>query len=127
MRTSTRIRSALTGTMLLGLSFGVQGASAQQLAQEVSTTRGSGMLAGVLSWLVIGVAVALVVRLLMPGAERVSLLHACLLGIVGASIGGVLASVVGLGSLTGLSGGGLAVAVAGAMMLLLASRLRGAH
>ena len=54
----------------------------------------------------------------MPGPDGGGLVMTILLGIAGAFVGGFLATRLGLGDVTGFNLGSLAVAVAGALLLL---------
>jgi len=76
-----------------------------------------------LIWAVIGLGIGALAKFLMPGADSSGLLITSLLGLVGALVGGAIASAVGLGSLRGFTVGGLVVAVLGAMLVLFVYRL----
>jgi uncharacterized membrane protein YeaQ/YmgE (transglycosylase-associated protein family) len=76
-----------------------------------------------LIWAVIGLGIGALAKFLMPGADSSGLLITSLLGLVGALIGGAIASAVGLGSLRGFTVSGLVVAVLGAMLVLFVYRL----
>jgi uncharacterized membrane protein YeaQ/YmgE (transglycosylase-associated protein family) len=49
---------------------------------------------GLLSWMVCGLIVGLIARLLLPGRQSMSLLMTMVLGVVGAVVGGFLYSLV---------------------------------
>lgn len=76
-----------------------------------------------LIWAVIGLAIGALAKLLMPGADSSGLLITSLLGLVGALVGGAIASAIGLGSFRGFTVGGLVIAVLGAMLMLFVYRL----
>jgi uncharacterized membrane protein YeaQ/YmgE (transglycosylase-associated protein family) len=76
-----------------------------------------------LIWAVIGLGIGALAKFLMPGADSSGLLMTSLLGLVGALVGGAIASAVGLGSLRGFTVSGLVVAVLGAMLVLFVYRL----
>jgi len=81
---------------------------------------------GILAWLVLGLIVGLLAKWIMPGPDPGGLLITIALGVAGAFVGGFLGSLVGLGSVTGFNLGSLALAVAGALLLLWGHRqLRG--
>lgn len=81
---------------------------------------------GILSWLVLGLIVGLLAKWIMPGPDPGGLLVTIALGVAGAFVGGFLGSLVGLGTVTGFNLGSLALAVAGALLLLWGHRqLRG--
>jgi len=75
---------------------------------------------GILSWAVLGLVAGLLARLLMPGRSPAGLLITILLGIAGALVGGYLGShFFGSGDVTGFDLRSLALAVGGAVLLLL--------
>ena len=76
-----------------------------------------------LSWVLCGLIVGLIARLLVPGRQSMSLLLTMVLGIVGAVVGGFLYSVVQGApsepfSLFGNAWHGWIVAILGAMLVL---------
>jgi uncharacterized membrane protein YeaQ/YmgE (transglycosylase-associated protein family) len=80
---------------------------------------------GLLSWLVLGLLAGALAKWLMPGPDGGGLVLTLLLGIAGAFVGGFLASLFGLGSVSGLNVGSVLTATAGALVLLWAHhRLR---
>ena len=72
----------------------------------------------IIVWIVVGLAIGAVAKLLMPGEDGGGFITTTLLGIAGALLGGFVASAVGLGSFTGPSVSGLVIAVLGALLLL---------
>ncbi len=78
---------------------------------------------GILAWIVLGLLVGALAKWIMPGPDPGGLLLTMILGIAGAFVGGFLASVVGLGGVTGFNFGSLAVATAGAILLLWLHRM----
>lgn len=80
-------------------------------------------LSSLLSWMVCGLIVGLIARLLIPGRQSLSLLLTMVLGIVGAVVGGFLYSLVQGApsepfSLSGNAWHGWIVAILGAMLVL---------
>ena len=73
---------------------------------------------GILSWIILGLIVGALARWIMPGRESGGILITILLGIGGAFVGGFIGSLLGSGSVTGFNLGSLALAVAGALLLL---------
>lgn len=77
-----------------------------------------------LSWMLCGLIVGLIARLLIPGTQNMGLLMTMVLGIVGAVVGGFLYSFIQGGvpsepfSLSGNAWHGWIVAVLGAMLVL---------
>jgi uncharacterized membrane protein YeaQ/YmgE (transglycosylase-associated protein family) len=52
---------------------------------------------GIIGWIVLGLLAGIVAKAVFPGAESLGLILTTLLGIGGALLGGLLASLVGLG------------------------------
>ncbi|ELP25682.1 hypothetical protein [Pantoea eucalypti] len=79
---------------------------------------------GLLSWLICGLLLGLLKRLLIPGRPG-GLMATLTLSMIGALIGGYIAAYFELGSLATLHAGALGIAIVGAVvMLLVAARLR---
>lgn len=78
---------------------------------------------GVLAWIVMGLIVGLVAKLIMPGKDPGGFILTILLGIAGAFVGGFIGSLLGLGTFTGFNLGSFLLAVAGALVLLIAYRM----
>ncbi len=74
-------------------------------------------------WALIGLVIGAVAKFLMPGADSTNVVTTSLLGLVGALVGGAIASAVGLGSFNSFSLGGFVIAVLGAMLVLLLYRM----
>jgi len=51
----------------------------------------------IIAWVVLGLLAGLIAKRIMPGAERVGIILTTLLGIVGAVLGGFLATALGFG------------------------------
>jgi uncharacterized membrane protein YeaQ/YmgE (transglycosylase-associated protein family) len=81
---------------------------------------------GFLSWILLGLIVGALAKWIMPGPDPGGMVITILLGIAGAFIGGYLATVFGLGTVSGFNLGSLAIAVGGALLILwVHRRLRG--
>jgi uncharacterized membrane protein YeaQ/YmgE (transglycosylase-associated protein family) len=72
----------------------------------------------ILGLILVGLVIGVLARLIVPGKQRLSLLATLLLGVAGAVIGGILASLVGLGSITELNVVGFVLAVVAAVLLV---------
>lgn len=76
----------------------------------------------ILAWIVLGLIAGAIAKAIYPGRQGGSILGTMLLGIIGAFLGGTLYSFLTTGSLAltsvGLSIGGIAVAVLGAIVAL---------
>jgi len=81
---------------------------------------------GLLSWILLGLVVGILAKVIMPGPDGGGFILTTLLGIAGAFVGGFIGSLLGLGTVSGFSLGSLALAVVGALLLLWGHRqLRG--
>ena len=72
----------------------------------------------ILGLIVVGLIIGLLARLIKPGKQRLSMVATLLLGIVGALIGGVAASLLGTGNIWELNVIGFIVAVIAAILLI---------
>ena len=72
----------------------------------------------ILGLLVVGLIIGALARLFKPGRQRLSLLATMALGVVGALIGGVVASLLGTGDIFELNVIGFVVAVIAAVVLV---------
>ena len=77
---------------------------------------------GIISWVVLGLVVGVIAKWIHPGDDPGGLVVTSGLGIAGAFVGGFLGSQLGLGSVTGFDLGSLAIATAGAVLLLFVYR-----
>lgn len=79
---------------------------------------------GVIAWIVFGLIAGVIAKLLMPGRDGGGFILTCILGIVGAVVGGWLATMFGIGgSISGFNLHSFLVAVVGAIMVLVIFRL----
>ena len=72
----------------------------------------------ILGLIVVGLIIGALARLIKPGKQRLSILATLLLGVVGALIGGVVASLLGTGDIWELNVLGFIVAVIAAVLLI---------
>jgi len=76
----------------------------------------------ILAWIVLGLIAGFIAKALYPGHQGGGLLGTLILGIIGAFVGGSLYNILTTGTLalgtTGLSIGGIVLAVIGAMIAL---------
>lgn len=80
---------------------------------------------GIIGFLVAGLVIGALARLIKPGEQNLSLLATLALGVVGSLIGGVIASVLGTGGIEELNVIGFVVAVIAAVLLIgIAERTR---
>ena len=77
---------------------------------------------GILSWILMGLIVGVIAKLVMPGPDPGGIFITILLGIGGAFVGGYVGSFLGLGSVTGFNLGSLLLSVGGAVLILILYR-----
>ena len=78
---------------------------------------------GFISWIVLGLVVGVLAKLIMPGKDPGGMIVTILIGIAGAFIGGFISSFMGFGSVSGFNFRSLLIAVGGAVLLLWAYRV----
>jgi uncharacterized membrane protein YeaQ/YmgE (transglycosylase-associated protein family) len=78
---------------------------------------------GILVWIILGLVVGVIAKLLMPGKDPGGFIITIILGIAGAFVGGFIASKLGIGSVTGFDLRSLIIAVGGAVLLLIIYRV----
>ncbi|EDY6568795.1 GlsB/YeaQ/YmgE family stress response membrane protein [Salmonella enterica] len=79
---------------------------------------------GIIAWIVFGLIAGVIAKLLMPGRDGGGFILSCILGIVGAVVGGWLATMFGIGgSISGFNLHSFLVAVVGAIVVLVIFRL----
>ena len=77
---------------------------------------------GIISWIIMGLIVGALAKLIMPGDDPGGIFITILIGIAGAFVGGFIASFLGLGTVTGFNIGSLLIAIGGALLLLFGYR-----
>jgi len=77
---------------------------------------------GILTWIITGLIVGVVAKLIMPGKDPGGFIITILLGIGGAFVGGFIGNLVGLGSVSGFNLGSFLLATGGAILLLIIYR-----
>jgi uncharacterized membrane protein YeaQ/YmgE (transglycosylase-associated protein family) len=82
-----------------------------------------GGIMGILAWIVFGLIAGALAKFLMPGHDSGGAIVTTILGIVGAVVGGFIAVQLGYGDITGFDLRSFAIAVLGAIVLLLGYRL----
>lgn len=73
---------------------------------------------GIIGFLVFGLVVGALARLIKPGKQKLSLIMTLVLGVVGSIIGGVIAQLLGTGSIMELNVIGAIVAIVAAVLLI---------
>jgi uncharacterized membrane protein YeaQ/YmgE (transglycosylase-associated protein family) len=76
---------------------------------------------GILAWILLGLVAGALAKFIMPGQQGGGIIVTCVLGIVGALVGGLLGTyVLGLGDISGFDLRSIAIAVGGALLVLFA-------
>ena len=78
-----------------------------------------------IGFIVAGLIIGLLARLLLPGRQNLSLLWTLLLGLIGSVIGGTLANLIGAGSIFELNTVGFVAAVVVSIALLAVGERQG--
>ncbi len=79
---------------------------------------------GILAWILFGLIAGVIAKFIMPGRDGGGFILTCVLGIVGAVVGGWLATMFGYGGdITGFDMHSFIVAVIGAIVVLAVFRL----
>jgi uncharacterized membrane protein YeaQ/YmgE (transglycosylase-associated protein family) len=78
-----------------------------------------------IGFIVAGLIIGLLARLILPGRQRIGLLWTLVLGVVGSVIGGTIANLIGSGDVMELNFIGFVVAVIAAVVLLSAAERAG--
>jgi uncharacterized membrane protein YeaQ/YmgE (transglycosylase-associated protein family) len=79
-----------------------------------------------IGFIVFGLVVGVLARLLVPGRQALSLAMTLLLGVIGSVIGGVVANALGTGDVFELNFVGAVVAIAAAVVLIVIGERTGA-
>lgn len=74
---------------------------------------------GLLAWIVFGLIAGALAKLIMPGRQGGGIVLTIVLGIVGAVVGGFIGTWLGFGGIGGFDLRSLALAVGGALLVLL--------
>ena len=75
----------------------------------------------VIGLILIGIVIGIIARLVLPGRQRIGALVTVLLGIVGALVGGIVASAIGEGDIFELNFIGTVVGILAAVLLIAAA------
>lgn len=83
-------------------------------------------MSGIIGFIVFGLVVGVLARLLVPGRQALTLGMTLLLGVIGSIIGGVVANALGTGDVFELNFIGAVVAIAAAVVLIVIGERTGA-
>jgi uncharacterized membrane protein YeaQ/YmgE (transglycosylase-associated protein family) len=78
---------------------------------------------GLLSWIIMGLIVGVLAKLIMPGDDPGGFVVTILLGVAGALLGGFIGTYFQLGDVTGFNMASLLLAIGGSLILLILYRL----
>ena len=78
---------------------------------------------GMRAWIMVGLVAGGVAKLMLPAVAPGGISVTILIGIAGAIVGGLIASAIGLGDVSGFNLGTLLIAIGGAILLLLIYRM----
>jgi len=78
---------------------------------------------GIISWILFGLIAGALAKFIMPGKDPGGCFITIVLGIGGAFVGGYIATLLGFGSVTAFDLRSFAIAVGGAVLLLVGYRL----
>jgi uncharacterized membrane protein YeaQ/YmgE (transglycosylase-associated protein family) len=78
---------------------------------------------GIISWIFLGLIAGALAKFIMPGKDPGGFFVTILIGIVGGIVGGFLGTFIGLGKIESFDLGGIIIATAGAVLLLVIYRV----
>jgi uncharacterized membrane protein YeaQ/YmgE (transglycosylase-associated protein family) len=78
---------------------------------------------GLVSWIVLGLIAGLIAKWVMPGKDPGGCVVTVIIGVIGAVIGGYLATLLGFGGISGFDWRSLFIAILGSLVLLFVWRL----
>ena len=70
---------------------------------------------GILSWIIFGFIAGALAKWIMPGDDPGGIVTTIIIGIVGALVGGFIASFLGIGTVSGFNIGSFIIAILGAI------------
>lgn len=73
---------------------------------------------GILSWILFGLVAGIIAKVIMPGRDPGGFIMTIIIGVVGAFLGGFIATQFGLGTVEGFNIRSFIIAIGGALLLL---------
>jgi uncharacterized membrane protein YeaQ/YmgE (transglycosylase-associated protein family) len=73
---------------------------------------------GIISWIVFGLVAGIFAKFLMPGDDPGGFIKTTVVGVIGALVGGFIATRIGFGNVTGFNLRSFAIAIAGSLLVL---------
>jgi uncharacterized membrane protein YeaQ/YmgE (transglycosylase-associated protein family) len=77
---------------------------------------------GIVIWIIFGLVAGVLAKFIMPGRDPGGIIVTILIGIAGAVVGGFIGTQLGFGTVTGFNIRSMAIAVVGAILLLVVYR-----
>ena len=78
---------------------------------------------GIIAWIVLGLIAGVLAKFIMPGRDPGGCIITIMLGIGGAVVGGFIGTQLGFGRITGFDLRSMAIAIGGAVLLLVVYRM----
>lgn len=78
---------------------------------------------GIFTWILLGLVAGALAKFIMPGKDPGGFFVTIVIGIIGGVLGGFLGTFIGLGKIESFDLGGLFIATAGSVLLLIIYRL----
>ena len=78
---------------------------------------------GLISWIVFGLIAGAIAKFIMPGKDPGGCIVTMIIGVVGALLGGFIATALGFGGISGFDWRSLLIAIIGALLLLFIWRM----
>ena len=78
---------------------------------------------GILSWIVFGLIAGALAKFLMPGQDPGGCVITIIIGVIGAVLGGYIATMLGYGGISGFDFRSFVIAVIGSILLLIIWRM----
>jgi uncharacterized membrane protein YeaQ/YmgE (transglycosylase-associated protein family) len=78
---------------------------------------------GIISWIFLGLVAGALAKFIMPGKDPGGIFITILIGIIGGVVGGFLGTFIGLGKIQSFDLGGILIATAGSVLLLIVYRI----
>ncbi|SEM20432.1 MULTISPECIES: GlsB/YeaQ/YmgE family stress response membrane protein [Halomonas] len=73
---------------------------------------------GIISWIIFGLIAGIAAKFIMPGKDGGGIIMTCILGIIGAVVGGWISTLLGMGQVDGFNIGSFVIAIIGALVVL---------
>lgn len=73
---------------------------------------------GIITWIIFGLIAGIAAKFIMPGKDGGGIIITCLLGIIGAVVGGWISTLLGLGAVDGFNIGSFVIAIIGSLVVL---------